>query len=202
MGKFISLEGGDGSGKTTILKEVSKELKKKNIDFIITREPGGVDISEQIRKIVLGRKNKNLDMKTEALLFAAARRQHLVEKIIPALNSGKMVIVDRFIYSSIVYQGYARGIGIDKVRSINEFAIDDYYPDKNIYIDVAPEIALKRINSTREINRLDLEKIEFHKKVREGYLKLVEKENNFVLIDGKKTIKEVVKAVLGEIYEL
>ncbi len=195
-GKFISIEGGDGSGKTTILNGLKEILDKKGIDYIITREPGGVPISEDIRNIILDNKNTEMDDRTEALLFAAARRQHLVEKILPALSSGKLVIVDRFIDSSIAYQGHARKIGVDAVRSINEFAIADNYPDRTIYIDIDPLLALNRVKQNgREENRLDLEKIEFHKLVREGYLNLCESEDRMVLIDGSKEVEPLVRDV-------
>ncbi len=202
-GKFISIEGGDGSGKTTILNGIKAILDKEGVDYIITREPGGVPISEDIRDIILDNKNTEMDDRTEALLFAAARRQHLVEKILPALNEGKLVIVDRFIDSSIAYQGYAREIGVDEVRMVNEFAIADNYPDKTIYIDIDPLLALQRVKKNgREENRLDLEKLEFHKLVREGYFKLCDIEDRMVLIDGSKDIDSLINDVYEQIKEV
>ena len=140
-----------------------------------------------------------MDGKTEALLFAASRRQHLVEKVIPALNAGKIVICDRFIDSSLVYQGYARGLTMESVMKVNSFAIEEYMPDITIYLDIDPELGLSRIlkNNGREINRLDLENLDFHKKVREGY-KLLIKEfpNRIIEIDGSKDVEVVFEAVL------
>ncbi|KLU75489.1 dTMP kinase [Clostridium botulinum] len=197
-GVFITLEGPDGSGKTTIVKMIEKYLKENNVDYISTREPGGINISEQIREIILDTKNTEMDARTEALLYVASRRQHLAERVIPALKLGKIVICDRFIDSSLAYQGYARGIGIDKVMSINEFAIDGYMPNLTLYLDIEPEIGLKRIsqNHKREVNRLDLEKLDFHKKVREGYFKVLEKyPNRIKKINANQPIDKVFEDV-------
>lgn len=173
-GLFITLEGGEGAGKTTQIKKIENYLSDNNIEYISTREPGGINISEKIREVILDKDNVVMDERTEALLYAASRRQHLVEKVIPALNAGKIVICDRFIDSSLAYQGFARGIGIEEVISINNFAIDGYMPDLTIYLDIKPELGLKRVrNRNEELNRLDLESLEFHNKVREGYLKLL-----------------------------
>ena len=204
-GLFIVFEGPDGSGKTTIIKLVEEHLKERNIEFISTREPGGISISEQIREVILNKDNTEMDGRTEALLYAASRRQHLVEKVIPALNDGKLVLCDRFVLSSLAYQGYARELGIDEVMSINEFAIEGYMPDKNILFDIEPELGLKRIekNKEREINRLDLEALEFHKKVREGYLIITDKFSDKVeKIDASKSINEVKNDVLNIIEKL
>ena len=193
-GKFIVFEGGDGSGKSTALEKIYDFLVENGIECIKTREPGGIKISEDIRNIILDTKNTEMDRKTEALLYAAARRQHLVEKVIPELEKGKIVLCDRFIYSSLAYQGYARGIPVDEIFQINKFAIGEYMPDLNIFFDVSPEVGLSRIqkNKDREVNRLDLEKLDFHNRVRDGYYKLVEKnKENFAIIDAEKSIDEV-----------
>lgn len=170
-GYFISLEGGEGAGKSTAIQWIVSYLHNKQLDVITTREPGGIQIAEQIRSVILDKANTSMDGRTEALLYAAARRQHMTEKVIPALHAGKVVICDRFIDSSLAYQGYARGLGIDEVFQINEFAIQGYLPDLTILMDVDPVIGLARIHGDqdREINRLDLESAEFHHKVREGY---------------------------------
>lgn len=197
-GKFIVFEGGEGSGKTTILEMIYDYLITKGIECIKTREPGGIKISENIREIILDKDNTNMDSKTEALLYAAARRQHLVEKVIKALNEGKVVLCDRFIFSSLAYQGYARDLGIEEIYNINKFAIDEYMPDLNILFDIDPKIGLARINknSNREVNRLDLEKLDFHYKVREGYNILANKYNeNFIKINAEETIEEVFEKV-------
>jgi len=193
-GKFIVFEGGDGSGKSTALEKIYDFLVENGIECIKTREPGGIKISEDIRNIILDTKNTEMDRKTEALLYAAARRQHLVERVIPALEKGKIVLCDRFIYSSLAYQGYARGIPVEEIFKINKFAIGEYMPDLNIFFDVSPEIGLSRIqkNKDREVNRLDLEKLDFHNRVRDGYYKLVEKnKENFAIINAEKSIDEV-----------
>ncbi|AYE34498.1 dTMP kinase [Clostridium septicum] len=197
-GKFIVFEGGDGSGKSTILEMIYNYLKEKGIECVKTREPGGIKISEDIRTIILDTNNTEMDSRTEALLYAAARRQHLVEKVIVALNEGKIVLCDRFVYSSLAYQGYARGLGIDEVFTINKFAIEEYMPDLTILFDVDPQIGLDRIakNSSREVNRLDLEKLDFHYKVREGY-EIVYQNNKdkIIKINAEKSLEEVFEEV-------
>ncbi|MBE6053736.1 MAG: dTMP kinase [Clostridium sartagoforme] len=193
-GRFIVFEGGDGSGKSTALEKIYDFLIKSGIYCIKTREPGGIKISEDIRNIILDTNNINMDRKTEALLYAAARRQHLVERVIPELDKGKIVLCDRFIYSSLAYQGYARGIPVEEIFEINKFAIGEYMPDLNIFFDISPEVALSRIskNSDREVNRLDLEKIDFHNRVREGYYKLIDKNRDeFQIVNAEKSIDEV-----------
>lgn len=197
-GKFIVFEGGDGSGKSTILEKVYDYLVNNGVKCIKTREPGGIKISEYIRSIILDTKNTEMDRKTEALLYAAARRQHLVEKVIPELNNGTIVLCDRFIYSSLAYQGYAREIDVEEIFQINKFAVGEYMPDLNILFDVSPEVGLSRINKNkdREVNRLDLEKMDFHKRVREGYYKLVEENRDkFEIINAEKSIDEVFNEV-------
>ena len=143
MSYFITIEGPEGSGKTTVIKAIADQLIAR-FDVVCTIEPGGIKISEDIRKILLDEANV-MDYRTEALLFAASRRQHLVEKVLPALQKGEIVICDRFIDSSLAYQGYARRIGMDEIRSINEFAIEGKYPDLTLYLKVSAEIGLNRI---------------------------------------------------------
>ncbi len=193
-GMFITFEGGDGAGKSTVINKVYEELVKKNLSCMITREPGGIDIAEQIREVILNVKNTKMDARTEALLYAAARRQHLAEKVVPALEEGKIVLCDRFLHSSLAYQGYARGLGIEEVYEINKFAIDSYMPDLVILFDIEPKLGLERINKNkgREINRLDKENMDFHDKVREGYSILMEKYNhNIVKVDASGSVDEV-----------
>lgn len=195
---FIAFEGGEGAGKSTILDKIYDWMKDENIPCIKTREPGGIKISEQIRSVILDNNNTEMDERTEALLYAAARRQHLVEKIIPALNEGKVVLCDRFIDSSLAYQGYARGIGMDEILEINNFAIGEYMPNLSIFFDLDPGEGLKRINkdNNREVNRLDNEKLDFHNKVREGYYKILEKDKDrIVKIDASKSIDKVYEDV-------
>lgn len=209
MGKglFITFEGGDGAGKSTIINKVYEELAGRNLSCMITREPGGIDIAEQIREVILNVNNTKMDARTEALLYAAARRQHLVEKVMPALQEGKIVLCDRFLHSSLAYQGYARGLGIEEVYEINKFAIDSYMPDLVILFDIEPELGLERINKNkgREINRLDKENMSFHDKVREGYSILMEKYNHNILkVDASGDIEEVylqVSKIINAIIE-
>ena len=196
-GKFIVFEGGDGSGKSTILDMVYDYLIENNIECIKTREPGGIKISEDIREIILDTKNTKMDSRTEALLYAAARRQHLVEKVIPKIDKGAIVLCDRFIYSSLAYQGYARNIGIDEIYQINKFAVGEYMPDLSILFDIEPSTGLDRIkkNSSREVNRLDKERVEFHNKVREGYHEVLKINDKMIKIDASKSIEEVFEDV-------
>ncbi|MCD8203573.1 MAG: dTMP kinase [Coprobacillus sp.] len=196
---FITLEGPEGSGKTTAIKYAVKKLEEMGYEIVQTREPGGTPISEQIRDIILSKNNTEMDGRTEALLYAASRRQHLVEKIWPAIKEGKIVICDRYLDSSLAYQGYARGLGEENVLNINKFATEDTMPDLTILFDIDPEIGMERIkeNSTREVNRLDLEQIEFHKTVRNAFLSISkEYPERYVVIDASRPQEEVEKEVL------
>ncbi len=198
-GFFMSVEGPEGAGKTSILQKIYEELKERGVDVVLTREPGGIAIAEQIREVILSPVNTEMDPRTEALLYAAARRQHLVEKVKPALNRGAFVLCDRFVDSSLAYQGHARGLGIDEVFSINQFATEDQMPHSTLYFDILPEDGLKRIemHSGREINRLDLEKLSFHQKVREGYLLLLKRfPNRIKCIDASQSFDEVYEQTL------
>lgn len=204
-GVFITFEGGEGSGKTTIANMIQKTLAQEGYHVVLTREPGGVEIAEKIRDIIHDVKYINMDKKTEALLYAASRRQHLVEKVIPALENDAIVICDRFVDSSMVYQGIARGIGIDEVYQMNLFATENILPKRTIFFDIQPEDGLKRVyeNKDREVNRLDLENIDFHRKVYQGYLSLCDKfPNRIVKIDASLDIDHVYQQVLKKIREI
>ena len=204
MSIFITLEGPDGSGKTTIAKMVVETLERLGYQVVFTREPGGISISEQIRDIILNKENTEMDGRTEALLYAASRRQHIAQKILPALKENKIVICDRFLDSSLAYQGVGRGIGIDEVLSINQFAIDNTMPDLTIYFDISPEVGIQRINSNknREVNRLDLEKMAFHSKVRNGYLEVAERfPERIKKIDASLSVEEVYRSAMELIYQ-
>lgn len=203
MSYFITLEGVEGSGKSTIINFIKDSLETSGKKVIVTREPGGIDIAEQIRSVILDKKNTKMEGRTEALLYAAARRQHLVEKVIPSLNEGNIVLCDRFIDSSLAYQGYARGLGINEVYSVNKFAIEDLLPDLTLYLDLDPQIGLNRIakNKGREINRLDLEEINFHVKVREGYEEVLKMfPERMVRIDANQEVGKVM-ADINEVLE-
>lgn len=204
-GLFITFEGGEGSGKTTISEMIKEYLENKRYHVTLTREPGGVEIAEEIRNIIHDVNNTAMDSKTEALLYAASRRQHLVEKVIPRLNEGNIVICDRFIDSSLVYQGIARNLGIDEVYEMNLFATEHVLPNRTIFFDVKPEIGLQRVysNKDREINRLDLENLEFHRKVYEGYLMICDKyPDRIVKVDASLDLESVFNQVLEKIMEL
>ncbi|WHZ03197.1 dTMP kinase [Neobacillus sp. YX16] len=195
MSYFITLEGVEGSGKSTLINFIRDSIESNGKKVVVTREPGGIDIAEQIRSVILDKKNIKMDGRTEALLYAAARRQHLVEKVIPSLNEGNIVLCDRFIDSSLAYQGYARGLGINEVYSVNKFAIEGLMPDLTLYLDLDPQIGLNRIakNKGREINRLDLEEINFHVKVREGYEEVLKMfPERMVRIDANQDIGKVM----------
>lgn len=200
---FITLEGGEGAGKTTVLQRLAEELRKKGYDLLTTREPGGIKIAEEIRSVILNVDHTEIDSRTEALLYAAARRQHLIEKIIPALEKGKVVLCDRFIHSSLAYQGYARGIGIEKVKAINEFAIANYFPDVTLLFDLEPRLGLERIakDEHREINRLDKETVQFHERVREGFLLLANEDDTIKIIDASQSLDEVTEIALSLVLE-
>lgn len=197
-GLFITLEGGEGAGKTTIANAVIDKLSTLGIETLYTREPGGIKIAEKIREVILDRDHTEMDCRTEALLYAAARRQHLVEKVKPAMDEGRIVLCDRFVDSSIVYQGYARGIGMDEVREINQFAIEGFMPDLTIFFDIKPEIGLARIaaNDSREVNRLDLEGLAFHELVYEGYKKQAKMNpERIVSVDATKSVEALTDEV-------
>lgn len=201
-GVFITFEGGEGSGKTTIAALIKEALDKEGYQVTLTREPGGVEIAEKIRDIIHDVKYTNMDSKTEALLYAASRRQHLVEKVIPALKRGEIVICDRFVDSSMVYQGIARGIGMKEVYDMNLFATENILPKRTIFFDIKPEDGLKRVyaNKDREVNRLDLENIDFHKNVYQGYLSICDMfPERIVKIDASKDIDAVFSQVLERI---
>lgn len=192
MSAFITFEGPEGSGKTTVINEVYHRLVK-DCDVIMTREPGGVPTGEEIRKIVL--EGNDMDIRTEAMLFAASRREHLVLKVIPALKEGKIVLCDRYIDSSLAYQGYARGIGVEEVRALNEFAINGLYPDLTIYLNVSAEVGRERIiKNSRDQNRLDQEDLKFHEKVIEGYQEIIHNESQrFKSVNADQPLENVVE---------
>ncbi|QKS69622.1 dTMP kinase [Paenalkalicoccus suaedae] len=202
-GLFISFEGGEGAGKSTVLHKIETKLKAHHVNVLATREPGGNIIGEKIREIILDPIHTEMDMRTEALLYAASRRQHLVEKVLPALKTGTVVLCDRFVDSSLVYQGGARGIGIEEVRELNHFATDGLLPDLTLYFDIDPKEGLARIatNNGREFNRLDQESLSFHQEVRETYVHLQQQEPERIhTIDASGTVEEVVEATWKEIH--
>lgn len=199
-GKFISLEGPDGSGKTSVIRELKALLESFGYDVITTREPGGSPIAERIREVILDVDNTAMDPKTEALLFAASRRQHLVETILPAIERGQIVISDRFIDSSLAYQGIARGIPVEEIWAINTFGIEDHMPDVTLLIDVTAEVGLERIykaRGQRQFDRLDQESLDFHQMVRQAFLGFEKENERIILVDGNQTVTEVANDCLS-----
>ncbi|KYG91078.1 thymidylate kinase [[Bacillus] sp. KCTC 13219] len=195
---FITFEGPDGAGKTSVLKEIVQRLEQQKVNFLATREPGGIRIAENIREVILNPAYKEMDAHTEALLYVAARSQHFYEKIIPALQAGKHVLCDRFIDSSLAYQGYARELGVDEVLSINEFAIGKRMPDLTLFFDLQPHIGLTRIQANRsdEINRLDAESLVFHEKVYAGYEEVLRRYPERIrIVEASKPLEEVIEDV-------
>lgn len=200
-GLFITLEGPDGSGKSTQIEYLKQYFDHKGIETIFTREPGGTDIGEKLRNIILDKENGEMCDMTEALLYAASRAQHVNQLIKPALKGGKVVVCDRFIDSSIAYQGYGRKLG-DAVRMINEFAIDGCMPDITFLMEISPEIGKSRIKSESQ-DRLELEKIEFHNRVYAGYREIAEfYPERFVEIDAERDKLSIKKDILGRIEEI
>lgn len=199
-GLLVSLEGPDGAGKSSVLEALVPILEENGHQVVTTREPGGVPISEAIREVILDQKNTEMDGKTELLLYIASRRQHLIEKVLPALESGKLVIMDRFIDSSVAYQGFGRGLSVSDIEWLNRFATDGLKPDVTLYFDLDVEEGLARIarNKNREVNRLDLEGLDMHRRVRQGYLYAFENEpDRIVKIDASQTLESVVQDSLA-----
>jgi len=173
-GLFITFEGVDGCGKSTQLKFLGDYLAQEGYDLLFTREPGGCEIAERIRSLLLDVENSEMDNKTEALLYAAARAQHVAQVIRPALDAGKIVLCDRFIDSSIAYQGVGRGLGIENVMAINNFAMAGVMPDKTFFLDFPPELAFERMSKKRVHDRLEMEEMKFHQTLYNGLLQLCE----------------------------
>ncbi len=199
-GTFISFEGNDGSGKSTVVEGVRKHLINCGYDVFVSREPGGSNVAEKIREVILDKNNMSMDDKTEALLYAASRRQNLMETVVPALEQGKLVICDRYIDSSLAYQGYARGIGIEEVYNMNMFATSGLLPVLTIYVLVRPEIGLNRKSHQKELDRLELQAKKFHEDVYQGYLKLAEMfKGRVVVINGENSKEEVLADAISAI---
>lgn len=201
-GMFVSFEGVDGCGKSSVMKRVYELLKGDGYEVYSLREPGGVPISEAIRSIIMDNKNTDMDERCEALLFAAARAQLVHSKLEPLLKKKNIVLCDRYVDSSLVYQGYARGLGIEGILSINSFAMDGIWPDVTYLIEIKTEDAQKRMHkdSSHEENRLDVEKLNFHKKVEEGYSLLKERfPERIVPIDAYQKFEDEAKQIYEDI---
>lgn len=206
-GKFITFEGSDGAGKTSVMNQIGAIFQKELGDqLLVTREPGGNKISEQVRRVILDRENTDMDYRTEALLYAAARRQHLVETILPALARNQLVLCDRYVDSSVAYQGAGREIGMQAVAKMNEFATEKLTPDKTIYFDIPVQVGLTRIAKHRDaskIDRLDVETTVFHNRVHDGYMAIIKQAGDrFVVIDATQPIASVVAATVSAIRQI
>ena len=188
---FITFEGPDGSGKSTIIQKVYNYLIENNYDVIKTREPGGSPIAEKIRNLILDTENTSMGYRTEALLYAASRAQHVEKTILPALNENKIVLCDRFLISSLAYQGVGRGLGIENVRNINDFAINGVFPDFVLFFDVDPITTLKRKSSLDTADRLEKEGNNFHERVYNGYKEILNSEKNIEIIDATQSVEDV-----------
>lgn len=196
-GILISVEGPDGAGKTTQITLLKKYLEKKGYDSIVTREPGGTNISEKIRSLILDRENMEMGRETEMLLYAAARAQLVHEVIKPALEQGKAVICDRYVDSSAVYQGIARGLGIETVYEVNQYAIQGILPDLTIHLDLNAEDGIRRKKDQAELDRMELETMEFHKKVADGYRQLAKRApERMKTIDATLPIEEIQERII------
>ena len=203
QGKFITIEGIDGCGKTTVTALLVKQLINEGYDVVHTREPGGIDIAEQIRSVILDPSNTTMDARTEALLYAASRRQHLVEKVIPSLYAGKLVICERFLDSSLAYQGVARGIGMEAIWKINEFAIESHMPDITLLLDVDVQTAMRRMADRQGKDRLDQESMDFHHKVHDAFEQIASMyPQRIKKIDANRSIDRVVKTMRDKLDEV
>lgn len=193
---FITFEGPDGSGKSTVIKSVYERLINDGYSVILTREPGGTPIAEKIRDVILDNSNTALDARTEALLYAASRRQHLVEKIWPAIKEGKIVLCDRFLDSSLAYQGEGRKLGIENILNVNLFATENTYPDLTLFFNISPEEGLKRVSKDKKrvADRLDNENANFHQEVYNGFLKVNSMyKDRIQIVDATKSLNEVIE---------
>ena len=201
-GKFITFEGCDGCGKSTQLSLLIDYLKENGVPHIFTREPGGGKISEAIRGILLSGKNTEMSDECEALLYAAARAQHIKDRVEPALQEGKLVVCDRYVDSSFAYQAYARGLGMEFVEKINAFALEGFLPDVTVFFDLSPKEAFARKKGADEDDRMELAGLAFHERVYEGYLDLAKKyPDRFVVINARKGIEEIASEVLTVLKE-
>ncbi|WP_347300940.1 dTMP kinase [Dolosigranulum savutiense] len=197
-GLFITVEGPDGAGKSTLIRGLKERLEARFArEVILTREPGGSPLAEVIRGVLLDNRHGEMDARTEALLMAASRRQHIVDTILPALTTGRIILSDRYVDSSLAYQGAGRELGMEAIRAINAFAIQDVLPTVTILLDVDAQTGLARIQdkrSGRVVDRLEQEDIAFHNRVRAGYQTLREAEpERFIYIDATRNPAEVLE---------
>ncbi len=194
------MEGPDGSGKSTQIELLKKYFEDKGIECVITREPGGTRISEAVRGIILNKDYTEMDYMTELLLYASARAQLVSEVILPALEEGKCVISDRFVDSSAVYQGIARGLGVETVYEINKYATRNRFPDKTFLLDLPAEVGIARKKDQKDLDRMELEKLSFHEKVAQGYREMADRDSErIVRIDATKSVEEIHEIIISEV---
>lgn len=196
-GKFITFEGCEGCGKSTQVRLLSQKLDELGVEYIVTREPGGSQVAEQIRKVILDSKNTDMCDECEALLYAAARIQHLKEIVEPALCQGKLVICDRYVDSSLAYQGYARGLGEEYISEINSFALKEYCPDLTLFLNISPADAFARKHGADEDDRMEQLGLAFHEKVYSGYLSLLSKHPRICAVECSGTKFETAENIIS-----
>lgn len=203
-GCLIVCDGNNGAGKSSVIRAIEEFLISHHHKVLVTREPGGTRIGEKIRSVVLDPETPELCDTTELLLFAAARAQHLKEKIIPAIEAGTIVVCDRFTPATIAFQHYGRGIPLDLVRSINSFALEGFTPDLNIILDVDPEVGMQRVTSRGEgLDRMEMQKLEFLARAREGFLLQAQASpETFVVVDASQPFEDVSGDVLAVVSAL
>ena len=201
-GKFVTFEGCEGVGKSRQIKFLERYLIENNIEYYLTREPGGTEVSEQIRGVILDGKNVSMTDECEALLYAAARIQLLKQEIEPRLARGELVLCDRYVDSSLAYQGYARGLGVDFIESINSYAIKNFTPDYTVFLNLRPEEAFRRKGGVDKTDRLELSGIDFHNKVYGGYLDLAKKNpDRFIVIDASGEKEQTHQKIINALKE-
>lgn len=202
-GLFISFEGNDGSGKSSVIKAIYQRLVDEGYNVVLTREPGGSKIAEKIRDVILDVDNTGMDEWTEAILYAASRREHLQKTILPAISAGNIILCDRFLDSSLAYQGSGRHLGMDKVYELNQFATNGILPDLTLLVCVHPEIGLARIKkNARDMDRLENETINFHHDVYDGFQELCKKyPDRIKVVNGEQTPTEVATDAINIVLE-
>ncbi len=202
-GLFISIEGTDGSGKTTQIRLLEEYFKNKGFYVVCTREPGGNMISEKIRELIIDKENTEMTAVTEALLYAAARAQHVTSDILPVLEDGGIVISDRFLDSSLVYQGFARGLGIKTVKDMNKYAVNGLEPDMTFFLRLKPEDGIKRKKNQKELDRMESENEKFHQMVYGGYMQLARRNKQRIkVIDALKSVEDIHSEIIENIEKL
>lgn len=197
-GIFITFEGGEGAGKTSLIEKIKESLLKRNLSLVFTREPGGTKFGEEIRNLLLKNRTEKVYSKAELCLFLASRAQHIQTVIRPSLQDGKIVLCDRYNDSSVAYQGYARGLGIEEVIAFSSYIVEKTVPDLTLYLDIDPKIGLSRVKS--KYDRIESEKISFHQKIRDGFLLLAKKyPDRIKILDAGKSKEEVFEIAMNYI---